>query len=505
MPERSETRAQSFLLPPSLDEWVAPEHPVRFVDAFVAALPEPTRSALGLTADPHALGAPRYAPALLARVWVYGFVSGIRSARALERACRDQLPLRWLTGNQTPDHNTLWRWYAAHRLGMHAVFVASVRTAVGAGLVDLALVAVDGTKVAADAAADRSLTADELAALLAKTEQAIAALEAQNEPGDDPPPPSLPPELRTAQALRARVETALAQVEARAAATGRAAAVRTPRANVTDPEARWMKTRRGIVPGYNAQLAVAATNARAQTLLGRAAPAGRIVLAAQVSTQPADTALLVPLLAQLVATLGTTPRVTVADAGYFDGAALAGAADLGATVVVSEQSAEAMTNPYHRAAFVHDPATDRVRCPEGHELVPTGTGTNRAGVATRRYGGLAAVCPACPAFGTCTTNARAGRIVTLSAYDAAIQAQRRTREWAAHTIARRRRKTLVEGVVGTLKTVLGGGRTRVRGLAKVDAEWRGLALGLNLRTLGRVWAALPVERRDEVLPLPSTG
>lgn len=505
MPERSDTRAQVFLLPPSLDDWVAAEHPVRFVDAFVAALPDATRAALGLTAAPHARGAPRYAPALLARVWVYGFMSGIRSARALERACRDQLPLRWLTGNQAPDHNTLWRWYAAHRSAMRALFTQSVRTAVGAGLVDLALVAVDGTKVVADAAADRSLTADELAALLAKTEQAIAELEAQNEPGDDPPPPSLPPALRTAQALRDRVAAALAQCAERAEASGRAASVKEPRGNVTDPAARWMKTRNGIVPGYNAQLAVAATNARAQTILGRAAPAGRFVLAAQVSTQPADTTRLVPVLADVIAILGTTPQVTVADAGYFDGAALAGAAALGAPVVVSEPSTEATTNPYHRAAFVHEAAPDRVRCPAGHDLVPVGHGTNRAGVATRRYGGIAATCRACPAFGTCTTNARNGRIVTLTAYDAAIQAQRRTRAGTAQTIARRRRKTLVEGVVGTLKTVLGGGRTLVRGLAKVEAEWRGLALGLNLRTLCRIWRALPAERRWEVIGAPVAG
>jgi len=54
---------------------------------------------------------------VLTSVWVWGFMSGIRSARGLERACREQIPVRWLTANQTPDHNTLWRFYQAHRDG----------------------------------------------------------------------------------------------------------------------------------------------------------------------------------------------------------------------------------------------------------------------------------------------------------------------------------------------------------------------------------------------------
>lgn len=102
-----------------------------------------------------------------------------------------------------------------------------------------------------------------------------------------------------------------------------------------------MKTRRGIAPGYNAQAAVVATNARARTILGRDAPAGRIVAAAQVSTQPSDTAQLAPVMAEAIATLGAIPRVTVADAGYFDGVQLAAAADLGALVVAPDATDEA--------------------------------------------------------------------------------------------------------------------------------------------------------------------
>jgi transposase len=498
MPERPFCREQAYLLPPSLDEWVAIDHPVRFVEAFVAQAMPATRAALGLSQPAEQIGAPRYAPALLARVWVYGFMTGVRSARALERACEEQVPVRWLTGNQTPDHTTLWRWYRAHQAGMRALLAESVQVAARAGLVDLALLAVDGTKLRANAAADRMLTADELEALRTRTEAAIAALEAQNAGDEGPPPPRLPHALRTAAALRDRITAAQAACAARAATRGKAASVGTPRGNVTDPAARWMKTRLGTVPAYNAQVAVVATTGRAQALLGAGVPAGRIVVAAAVTTQPTDTAQLGPLVAQAAEHLGVVPSVTVADAGYFDGAQLAAAAALGTRAVVPEPDRRASHGPYHRVQFRHDPATDTLRCPTQQtlrRLNPTAPPTG-----ARRYGGLAPTCRVCPAFGACTRNAREGRVVTLTPHDATLQTHRDLRAWAPHRLALARRKTLVEGVIGTLKTVVGERQVRARGRAHVEAEWQASAVGLNLRTLHRCWGALPAPQRWQVLP-----
>ena len=73
-------------------------------------------------------------------------MTGLRSCRKLEVACRDQIPYLWLTGWQHPDHNTLWRFYKAHRQAMRELFKRTVRTAVAMELVDLAVQAVDGSK-----------------------------------------------------------------------------------------------------------------------------------------------------------------------------------------------------------------------------------------------------------------------------------------------------------------------------------------------------------------------
>jgi len=139
-------------------------------------------------------------------------MTGIRSSRKLRIACRDQNPYLWLTGWQYPDYNTLWRFYQAHRQAMRSLLKRTVRIAVDVGLVDLALQAVDGTKVAANAAGDQTHNAAGLQKLLERTETAILELEAQNTQDDVPVPPQLSKELRDARALRQRVQSALDQL-----------------------------------------------------------------------------------------------------------------------------------------------------------------------------------------------------------------------------------------------------------------------------------------------------
>ncbi len=198
MPLRPVSRDQGWLLPPTLEELLHQDHPARFIAAFVEGLDRARWVEMEIDLDGDPLGAPAYHPRLLLSVWLYGFMTGIRSCRKLETACRDQISFLWLTGWQHPDHNTLWRFYQAHRHSMRSLLKHTVRTAVEVGLVDLAVQAIDGTKVAANAAGDRTYDEAGLERLLARTDATIKELEAQNEGGDDPPPPRLPEELHSA-------------------------------------------------------------------------------------------------------------------------------------------------------------------------------------------------------------------------------------------------------------------------------------------------------------------
>src|SRR3990172_737751 len=150
MPLRPLNRQQTWLLPPTLDELIPDDHPARFIATVVDNLEESFWRKLGVLDEP--LGAPSYHPRGLLSVWLYGFMTGTRSSRKLEASCRDQIPYLWLTGWQHPDHNTLWRFYRDHRVSMRKLFKRTVQTAVKMDLVDLAVQAVDGTKIVANAA-----------------------------------------------------------------------------------------------------------------------------------------------------------------------------------------------------------------------------------------------------------------------------------------------------------------------------------------------------------------
>lgn len=471
MPFRAFDRTLVDPMPPSLDDWVALDHPVRFVDAFVDALSADDWQAMGISQAPAARGAPAYHTGLLLRAWVAGFMLGIRSSRALEVACRDSIPLRWLTANQQPDHNTLWRFYQRHRAGMRTLLQRTVTVALGAGLIELAVVAIDGSKLSGSAARDRTLDAAGLVALLTRTEQAIADLEAQNQAGDDQPP-SLPPGMRHPDGLRTRITAALDAVRA---ADGPA------RINLTDPDAVLLPSRHGWVVGYNGQLAVTPVVADDAGVLGQ------FITAAEVTQDTHDRDQLLPLLTASHDLSGRAAAVAVADGGYFSGAVLATCHAQQQVVVIPEPQPAAGREPYQQRHFVYDAIQDQFTCPKGHVARFAGekARTDRPVVRVYRVGG--ATCRDCPAFGTCTTDARQGRSLEVSPCVADLSQHRDWMATAEASALLNQRKTLPEPVFGVLKEQQGLRRFLLRGLANVTAEWRLLAAAFNLRVLAHYW------------------
>ena len=274
---------------------------------FVDTLDREEWAELDVDINGEAMGAPAYHPSALLSVWLHGFMTNVRSCRKLEAACRDQLPCLWLTGWQRPDHNTLWRFYQKHRRSMRTLFRRTVRTAVTLELVDLAVQAVDGTKVHANAAHTRSLDAEQLNALLERTERAIAELEAQNEAGDDPAPARLPERLTDRETLRRRVRQALDELAVRKRNKSRV--------NLTDPDARALKARRGSITGYNAQAMVSP--------LAGGEENGMLVTAVDVVDSVNDEGSLTTMLERAEEETGVRTPLTLADAGYHAGQRLA--------------------------------------------------------------------------------------------------------------------------------------------------------------------------------------
>src|SRR5947209_1456805 len=351
-------REQPFLLPPSLDEWLPEDHFARFVMAAVGAM-DLTAFYTDYRADGH--GRPAHDPAMMVSLLVYAYACGQRSSRAIERGCVESIAYRVIAANRQPDHTTIARFRQRHETALAALFGEVLALCADAGLASVDVLAVDGTKVHANASERATRDYGQLAEeILREADEVDAAEDAQfgDRRGDE-----LPPELASAQgrkkwleAAKRRLDTERAQ-EARPIPADRPARVKeakrrleqellveqnanaayeayrargvmrngrrfgsppkpyTPpqqpagKINVTDPDSRNLKTPRGYLQGYNAQ---AVCNEQ------------RIVIAAEVSVSSADFGQMGPMVASAeseLAAVGVTdaPHAVLADAGYWHG------------------------------------------------------------------------------------------------------------------------------------------------------------------------------------------
>lgn len=482
MPLRPLNRQQTWLLPPTLDELIPDDHPARFVASVVDSLDSAFWEKLSIVIEGDPLGAPAYHPRALLCVWLYGFMTGIRSSRKLEGACRDQMSFLWLTGWQRPDHNTLWRFYKAHRDEMRHLFKLTVRTAVKMNLVDLAVQAVDGSKLSGNASKERTYDAKGLAKLLERTEKVIRELEKENEAGNEAPPAHLPEKLRKAEQLQAEVKTAIEELTEE----GR------KRINLTDADTELMKGRQGYVAGYNLEAVVSPLKTE------ETKKTGLIITAVDVVTNASDAGRLIPMLKQSEENTGKRADISLVDGGFHSGANLVECEKREQVIVMPEVQEKALQNPYHKDKFVYDETRDSYRCPFGQTLKYVKSEMHRHTL-MRLYRGSGAVCRACSAFGSCTRDKHHGRVLQIGDYQGAL---RRHREWMATEEAKeayKQRKELIEPVFGIIKEVMGIRRFLLRGLKNVQAEAALLATAFNLRTLYGIWKAGATEKRNKLL------
>jgi hypothetical protein len=389
----------------------------------------------------------------------------VRSVRALEEACRERMPLIWLTGNRPPDHNTLWRFWKGHQEALRGVFTEVVRVADRAGLVDTVLHAVDGTKVQAASSTRTTRHRDSLERRLSKVMGEIAELEqAIEQAGGEAGAAKLPESLQDREALRTQIEQALAPLEEE----------QRDHRHEAEPEAQMMRCDGRNVLSYNAQ-AVAAQNG--------------LVVAADVCTAGSDNRQLVPMIDQVQQTLGRTAAQTVADGGYYSTKSLQEAETRGYGVLVREPADKAgQGKPYASTRFRYDAEHDLCRCPRDQTLEFVRTRQRRQ-VMVREF--RCRVFAQCPVRELCSRDPR-GRRLEIS--EARAATERHRQRLAAHADQLAKRGELVEPVFGIAKQIHGFRRFTVRRLEGVRTQWSLLMSGLNLCKLYRVW-------RDDLLPL----
>ncbi len=329
-------------------------------------------------------------------------------------------------------------------------------------------------KVVANASLNRSYDAEGLRGLLGRLDKAIDDLEVQNEAGEDASAIHLPEELADKEVLREKVRQAMSDLESQR---------RHKSINLTDPAARLMKGRQGIVAGCNVQAMVSPTETDGGAT-------GMLVTTVDVVDAANDNALLAPMVEQAEETTGTRAQMTLADAGYFAASHLAEGDRRGQQAVVSEARQRFLKDPYHKDQFTYNEPSDNFTCPQGQTLKFVRI-QHANGVPLRLYRADGAVCPACPAFRVCARAKEIGRSLAIGPHDSAL---RRHRSWMSTSAAKeayRLRKQLVEPVFGIIKEQQGARRFLLRGLANVAAEWIMLATAFNLRTFCRVWSSSP--------------
>jgi transposase len=326
-------RDQPFLLPPDLRDWLPQDHLAWFILDVVDQLDlQPFYRAH--RDDGH--GHPAYDPRLLLGVLLYGYCLGVRSSRQLERRCHEDIAFRVLAANQLPDHVTIARFRVRHKTALAGFLVESLRLCAAAGMVQVGTVALDGTKLAANAADKANRTQERIEAEVVEIlRQAAEADRREDRLFGDARGDELPEALASKADRLARLRQAKAQLEAEAAAREQAYQQRvaahtaaakakgtkprtlksrpqeTPNpkavANVTDPDSRFLHTRNGTVQGYNAQ---AVTTMQ------------QVIVAAELTDEANDVHQLQPMLKATTTTLAAAgidqrPGAALADSGYW--------------------------------------------------------------------------------------------------------------------------------------------------------------------------------------------
>jgi transposase len=334
---RDWSRDQALLLPPSVDDFVPAGHLSRFVVTLVTE--ELDLSAI-LASYRGEKGQPPYHPAMMVALLLYAYAVGIYSSRRIAKACTERVDFMSIVALQAPDFRTISEFRRRHLAALSGLFVQVLKLCERAGLVRLGHVALDGTKIKANASKHKAMSYERMkkreAELQAEVDGWLKAAEAADaaedkafgadKRGDEMPDWVADKQVRLAKLRQAKAELE-AEAKAKAAAEqaareknddkprrGRKAAPPSdapePKAqrNFTDPESRILKTKDGYIQGYNAQAAV---DAQAQ-----------IIVAHTLSNNGSDQAQLAPLLDAIKVNLGRNPDEASADAGYCSAANL---------------------------------------------------------------------------------------------------------------------------------------------------------------------------------------
>ncbi len=451
-------RSQTLLLPEALDDYIGPDNPVRFIEAFVEGL---DLAAAGFArVQPKAMGRPGYAPATLLKLYIYGYLNRVRSSRRLEAETHRNLEVIWLLQRLKPDFKTIADFRRDNRSAFRPVFRQFVLLCRQLDLFGRELLAVDGTRIKAVNNKDRNFTRASLTGLIKAADaklddylQRLDTSDARESGTGGARVTNLAEKIAAIRERRTRCTEMLAELDR----TGES------QISLTDPDSRAMAAHTHIAVGYNVQVAVDTRH--------------KLIVEQQVTNQVVDMGLLMQTAGPAKEILGVEQIAIVADRGYFkiEDIEACEKAGMKAYVPRPQRGPSVKAGLYRKDEFSYDPATDSFVCPAGQRLRPFSSSLLR-GLKKINYANRTA-CGDCRLRTQCTGN----RFRCVSRLENEAVLDRMQARLAKRPDILDRRRETVEHPFGTIKQWMDHGAFLMRGLEKVRGEFSLTALAYNLR------------------------
>jgi transposase len=452
-------RSQMLLLPEAVDDYVGPDNPVRFLEAFVDGLD--LQAAGFARVEPKATGRPGYAPADLLKLYIYGYLNRVRSSRRLEAEAGRNIEVIWLLRHLQPDFKTIADFRRDNRRAFRTVFRQFVLLCRQLDLFGRELIAVDGTRIKAVNNKDRNFTRASLTKFISEADAQLDDYLGRLDQGDAAESAAggtrvknLAEKIAALRDRRDRHQALLAELDR----TGES------QISLTDPDSRAMAAHTRVAVGYNVQIAVDAKH--------------KLIVEQAVSNQVLDVGLLAQTAQAAKEVLGVDQIDAVADRGYYKVEDIEACEKAGIVPHVPrpQRGAAVREGLFRKDEFRYDATSDTYLCPAGQRLEPRYQSTAARNLKKVDYCNREA-CRACPLRPRCTHNSY--RRVTRLENEAVLD--RTEARLAARPELLDQRREIVEHPFGTIKHWMDQGTFLMRGLENVRAEFSLTALAYNLR------------------------
>ena len=454
-----QSRTQGTLLPETIDDYVEETNPVRIIDVFVDEL---NLGALGFDGvNPADTGRPAYHPALLLKLYIYGYLNRIQSSRRLEREAQRNIELMWLLGRLAPDFKTIANFRKDNGTGIRGVCRQFVVLCRDLGLFADALVAIDGSKFKAVNNRDRNYTSAKLKCRMQEIEASIERYLTAMDSADRQEP-------EVAQARKERLQDKVSALRLRMkelkAVEEQLKDAPDEQISLTDPDARSMKSRGEGVVGYNVQSAVDTKH--------------RLIVAHEVINTGSDRDQLNVMARRAREAMGVPALTAVADRGYFKSEEILACHEAGINAMVpkSVTSKARHDKRFDRSDFVYDARKDEYICPAGDRLIWRFARVEN-GLKLHRY--WSSNCQQCRIKDMCTPSPQ--RRISRWEHEEVLEAMQARMDLSPDCM--RIRRETVEHPFGTLKAWMGHTHFLTRTLDRVRTEMSLHVLAYNMKRL----------------------